>query len=396
MKRRVRRLRAHVRRGLRGFARAIAGLLPRPTVRAVATPSDRPIERIVVFARLPNPTLDYYLAARLAAPGMPPARVVDIRDKAIETLEAAGTFVLVCRYASRRVVSWIDRHGPDLAGVGFFTDDDIGAVVTGADATLGYRLFLWRRGLAPLARLNRHVDHVWTATPALAEAIGGDGVRVLPPAPAPEIWRGEAPHRRDDTPLRIAYHATGVHLREHRFLVPVMTEVLRLRPNVVFEVTADDRARDLWKGIDRATVVAPTSWPAYLERTRRERADIVVVPLLRSRANRARAGTKRIDVVRLGAAGVFSASPAYGAPGDTDEVVLTNRRKIWIAAIVTLVDDPQARARAADATRRAVEAMAAEAALGIPELVARADRTLPAPAEEHPTHPLPIDAPAFA
>lgn len=396
MKRRARRLRAHVRRGLRGFARTIAGLLPRPAVRAAPTRADRPIERIVVFARLPNPTLDYYLAARLGAPGMPPSRVVDIRDRAVETLEAAGTFVLVCRYASRRVVSWIDRHGPDLAGVGFFTDDDIGAVVTGADATLGYRLFLWRRGLAPLARLNRHVDHVWAATPALAEAIGGDGIRVLPPAPAPEIWQGSAPRPSDDAPLRIAYHATGIHLREHRFLVPVMTEVLRRRPEVVFEVTADDRARDLWAGLERVTVVAPTSWPAYLERTRRERADVVVVPLLRSRANRARAGTKRIDVVRLGAAGVFSASPAYGAADDGDEIVLPNRRKLWIAAILALIDDPQARARAADATRRAVEAMAAEALLGIPELVARAERATPAATEELRLRPASVDATAFA
>ncbi len=380
MRRRARRLRAHVRRALRGIAGAVARRLPRPTVRAASTRADRPIDRIVVFARLPNPTVDYYLAARLAAPGMPPARVVDIRDPAIDTLEAAGTFVLVCRYASRRALAWIDRNAPDLAGVGFFTDDDIGAVVTGADATLGYRLFLWRRALAPLARLNRHVDHVWTATPALAAAIGGDGIAVLPPAPPPEIWQADAAPPVDGAPLRIAYHATGIHLREHRFLVPVMTEVLRLRPDVAFEVTADDRAGVLWRGLDRVAVVAPTSWPAYLERSRRERADIVVVPLLRSRANRARAGTKRIDVVRLGAAGVFSASPAYGTGEGSDEVVIPNRRRLWIAAILHLVDDAEARAKAAAATRSAVEAMAAEAASGIPELVARATR---ARAEKH-------------
>lgn len=381
MRRRARRLRAHVRRALRGIAGAVARRLPRPTARAASTRADRPIDRIVVFARLPNPTVDYYLAARLAAPGMPPARVVDIRDReAIDGLEAAGTFVLVCRYASRRALAWIDRHGPDLAGVGVFTDDDIGAVVTGADATLGYRLFLWHRALAPLARLNRHVDHVWTATPALAEAIGGDGIAVLPPAPPPEIWQGDAAPRAEGAPLRIAYHATGIHLREHRFLVPVLTEVLRLRPDVVAEVTADDRARDLWKGLDRVAIVAPTSWPAYLERSRRERADIVVVPLLRSRANRARAGTKRIDVARLGAAGVFSASPAYGSGEGSDEVIIPNRRRLWIAAILTLIDDLEARARAAAATRRAVEAMAAEAARGIPELVARATGS---PAEKH-------------
>lgn len=375
MKRRARRLRAHVRRGLRGFARTIAGFLPRPTVRAFPACVDRPIDRVVVFARLPNPTVDYYLAARLAAPGMPPACVVDIRDRAtIGTLEATGTYVLVCRYASRPALTWIDRSSRELAGVGFFTDDDVGAIITGAEATLGYRLFLWLRALTPLARLNRHVDHVWTATSALAESIGGDNLCVLPPAPPPEIWQGNTTARGRGTPLRIAYHATGVHLREHRFLVPVLTEVLRLRPGVVCEVTADDRVRGLWKGIDRVSIVPPTSWPAYLERCRREPADILVVPLLRSRANRARAGTKRIDVVRLGAAGVFSASPAYGTGEDSDEVVIPNRRRLWIASLLTLIDDAEVRAKAAAATRRAVEAMAAEATHGIPELVARASR----------------------
>ncbi len=104
------------------------------------------------------------------------------------------------------------------------------------------------------------------------------------------------------------------------------------------------------------------------------------MPLLRSRANRARAGTKRIDVARLGGAGVFSASPAYGSGEGSDEVIIPNRRRLWIAAILTLIDDAEARAKAAAATRRAVEAMAAEAARGIPELVARATGS---PAEKH-------------
>jgi hypothetical protein len=358
--------------GVRGWARRIAigldKLLPRPKATGGAFPR-RPIERIVVFGRLPNPTVDYYLAARLGAPGMPASRLVDVRDPALATLPAEGTLVIVCRYASRRLVAWIERHASVLAGVAFFTDDDIGAVITGSEARLGYRLFLWHRAVAPLRRLNRHVDVVWTSTPGLARALADPRAVVLPPAPPAAHWR------RDDVPalpetgdgtVRILYHATAVHVREHRFLRPIVEAVLAARPQVRFEVTADAWAARLWAGLERVTVDAPTPWEAYLARTGRERADIVLVPMLRSRANAARAGTKRIDVVRLGAAGIFSASPAYGEADGSGEIRLANRRRRWIEAILRLVDDPEARAAVAAASRALVEAASRSAEEGLP------------------------------
>ncbi len=372
---------ASVRRLARSVAGTVETMLPSPTVRPQGEPRPRgEVTRIVVFARLPNPTIDYYLTARLAAPGMPPFRIVDIRDPTVAGLEPDGTFVLICRYASKKVVTWIERHAERLAGVGFFTDDHLGAVITGTEATVGYRLFLLARGVAPLRRLNRHIDMLWVSTRALADSIGVEGIGVLPPAPHPEVWETSRDPTRggetaDDEAIKIVYHATDVHLREHAFLAPIMESVLAQRPNVVFEVTADHRAGRYWKSMDRVTVTGPTSWPEYLERTRREPADIALVPLLYSRANVARAGTKRIDVVRLGAAGIYSRSHAYGDPEDDGEIRLDNRRRLWIATILKLVDDRDLRREAAMASRRLVEAAARSAELGLPGLsLATSDR----------------------
>ncbi|NLH81945.1 MAG: glycosyltransferase family 4 protein [Phyllobacteriaceae bacterium] len=371
----MRRLGVFVKQHARTVAHGVAQLLPRPKLDSdTSSRRDGPIERIVVFARLPNPTIDYYLAARLAAPGMPPSQIVDIRDPTLPAIEAEGTFVIVCRYASRRMVTWIDRNANRLAGVGFFTDDNIGAVITGSEARLGYRLFLYQRGLAPLRRLNRHIDVMWVPTPALAAALGGDTVRLMPPAPDRQTWASAAAaghpcDRPQQGPVRIVYHATGVHRREHTFLAPVIAEVLQQRPNVVFEVTADTRAARAWEGIERVTVVRPTSWVDYLDRTLREPADIAVVPLLKSRANHVRAGTKRIDVVRLGAAGVFSQSAAYGDIDDSGEIRLPNRRKVWVQTLLRLVDEPELRGEVALASRRLVEAMTELAEEGIPDLL---------------------------
>lgn len=379
MKRNVRRIGVLVRRHMRTVAHRVARALPRPAAQSQrdGTPE---VTRVVVFARLPNPTVEYYLAARLLAPGMPPAEIVDIRHGNLADLDPSGAFVIICRYATRRILKWVDRSSQHLAGVGFFIDDDVGAVITGGEAKIGYRFFLYQRALAPLRRLNRHIDVVWTATPALAEALGTDRVHVMSPAPHPDIWKSSAdeadawPGSDDERPVRIVYHATGVHLREHAFLAPVIAAVLRERPNVVFEVTADDRARNHWSNLERVTVVPPTSWAGYLERTRRERADIALVPLLESRANRVRAGTKRVDVVRLGAAGVFSRSMAYGEDDGSGEILLQNRRKIWIRTILELVDDPELRNSAAAVSRSMVEAMGREAEKGIPGILTPLDR----------------------
>ena len=363
-----------LRRMAKAVARVVASMMPRLRLDVAAMPRPRKdMVRIIVFARLPNPTIDYYLTARLAAPGMPPSQIVDIRDPTVPGIDPDGAFVIICRYASKQVADWIDRHAGRLAGVGYFTDDHLGAIITGGEATVGYRLFLYVRGLAPLRRLNRHIDIIWAATPALADEIGRDHARVLPPAPHPEVWAKvpvdvEGP-RSGESCVRIVYHATDVHLREHGFIAPIIAQVLAARPNVVFEVTADARAGRHWEGMERVTVLRPTSWPDYLARTRREHADIALVPLLRSGANRARAGTKRIDVVRLGAAGLFSRSAAYGEADDSGEIRLANRRRLWVETLLRLVDEPKLRAEVALASRVIVEAMARQADHGIPDLL---------------------------
>lgn len=331
------------------------------------------IREILVLARLPNPTYDYYLKARLAAPGMPPFRVIDIHDPSLAHVEAEGRFVLICRYANRKAVEWINANRHTLAGVGLFVDDDLKAVITGAEAKLGYRLFLYVRGLAPLRRLNRHLSFVWTATDALAGTVG-EHAMVMPPAPSAAIWMND--NTRADPSVtagltRIVYHATGVHLREHQFLRPIIERVLAERRNVVFEVVADERASRIWAGLPRVKILPPVSWSEYLKRTMRESADIMLVPLLGSRVNRVRAGTKRIDAARLGAACVFSRSNAYGSDGEeTAEIRIPNEPRLWEEMLIRLIDDRDYRDEVAEATRRRVEEMTAESVRGIPGLCA--------------------------
>ncbi|MBB4007434.1 glycosyltransferase family protein [Allorhizobium taibaishanense] len=334
---------------------ALERLMPRPRLRDGAEGKPRrPVRSILVFGRVPNPTFDYYLPVRLEAAGMPPHQVHDIRRFDPAGLDPDGAFVVVCRYASKPLLAWIEAHADRLAGVGLLLDDDIHAVISSRDADIAYSLFLWYRALHPLRRLNRHLDIIWLSTPQLVQAIGEPKAHILPPAPPASLWErrpktGEGAKAVAEEKVVIAYHATGVHVAEHHFLKPVIRKVLEARPQTVFEVFAGKKARQIWRGMDRVTVKAPVSWPQYLVYAGTAQVDIMLVPLAPSEANDSRAGTKFIDVARLGAAGLFSDALAYdGGPQDAHPRLPYDER-VWIEEILRLVDDPEMRAaRAAD------------------------------------------------
>ncbi len=342
-----------------GLLSPLARFLPTPRLRPGATGRvRRPVKRIVVFGRYPNPSSDYYFAARLAVRGMPPHAFVDVRDNDLSSLDADGTFVIVCRYASASVLDWIETGSSRLAGVGLFLDDDIPAVIVGRDAPLAYRFLLFMRALWPLRRLNRHLDIVWASTPQLADRLALAGARVLLPAPLEGLWNvPDRPQSATHGTVLIAYHATGVHVEEHRFLRPIIQEVLELRPGVEFEVFGSPKVEPVWRGMERVTLRRPVSWTEYLNETLTTPVDIMLVPLAPSSVNDCRSPTKRIDVARSGAAGIFSISPAYGSPGEDAEILLPYDRHLWRDAILTLIDDPRRRAAVAAATRARVEAM---------------------------------------
>lgn len=354
---------------LKGLATWLEGKLPKPQLRPDASGHvRRRVERVIVFGRIPNPTFDYYLAARLQVVGMPPYQVADIRGDELPDLNAEGAFVIICRYVSPSVLCWIERNAHCLSGVGLLLDDDIAAVITGKDAGFLYRLFLWYRALWPLARLNRHLDIVWASTPHLASRLGEAKAVILPPAPPKSLWSnvdGDVETRDPaNGEVLIAYHATGVHLEEHRFLQPIIAEVLRQRPQARFEVFADRRAAVVWRGLDRVQIREPMPWMEYLADANARRIDIMLVPLAPSRVNDSRSSTKRIDAARYQAAAVLSQGKAYGFSCSDGEICLPYIAETWRSTLIQLIDDSAVREAAMMATQRVVLQMASKVNAG--------------------------------
>ena len=323
------------------------------------------VERVLVFVKGDNPTFDYYLRSRLADfdEGTVVIRSVD-DDSRIET-RPDGLFVVVCRYVRRRQLSWLEKNRDRLAGLALLVDDDMPAIVAGNDGAAAYRLYIAYFGCWPLRRLNRLLSDVWVSTAHLQRLLAGRGIaaRLLPPRPV--LGEQSSVDRNDVSDgVAIAFHATDIHGREHRFLVPIVEAVLKAHPDARFEVLARGANRRLWEGADiessRIAIRPLLTWPIYVEATRERGCDILLVPLLDSRINAARSDTKRIDACRMGAAPIFSDGAVYARKALPGEALVANDAESWIAAIGRMITDPDERRRAASYNRAAVAAMAKE------------------------------------
>jgi hypothetical protein len=347
----------------RRFRAWLRDKLPRPTPASERRPRLSTATHAIVFGQFPNPTYDYYLESRIRDQFNNDVTKFDVRQRTKIDLDAKGALVIICRYASDAVVSWINAHSEEISAVGVFIDDDIPAIITGREASIGYRLRLLARAIWPIPRLNRQMDFLWTSTAVLASR--HEKAIVLPPRPLPEHWRNEGDRACSGVSekLVIAYHATAVHRHEHLFVLPLVRAVLQARGHVEFEVFADPSTAYIWRNIERVTVRPQLSWEDYLIDASATHIDIMLVPLLQSDVNDCRAATKKIDVARYRAAAIYSASPAYGFPDNSGEIRLQNDPKVWQEHLLELVDDASLRARCAAATQRQVKEMARNHAL---------------------------------
>lgn len=347
-------------------------LLPRPLpFGAQATDRYRTAKHLLILSRYPNPSFSYYLDERAKSLGEIPVIMKDL-DDSLDAVDSEGLFVIICRYIKQPQLRWLEEKRDSLAGVAYFVDDDIRAVVTGKEASWPYKFRLIKLAVRPLPRVNRLLTHIWTSTEALAGtlATAGHQIDILAPMPAnptevPSPAKGE-----NTTPVKMVYHATGIHRHEHEFLMPIVKAAMEKHAHLHFEVFANGTLARRWsrQGIDpaRTTIIPPVSWPTYLARTTQHNADIALAPLLSGKTNASRADTKRIDISRLQAAAIFSQCPTFARCAVSGELHIGNTSAEWLTAIDQLVSDREHRLAARDATRKSIEKMRQHATTAFP------------------------------
>ncbi|WP_244519955.1 MULTISPECIES: hypothetical protein [unclassified Ensifer] len=331
-----------------------------------------PATRVLVVSKHPNPTYSYYLEERLRRCGLP-FHVQDLDDD-LGGLDPDGMFVVICRYITSRQLRWVEFNRPRLAGVALFIDDDLAAIVSGSDGSWGYKFRLLRLGIKPLYHLRKVLDAVWVSTPELAQRLPSSNQvpLVMPPFPVPFPQQNDHGRNQADSQqmLKLVYHATGIHHREHDFLRPIIARALDEHPTLRFEVIADGKIGAHWSAMNiaegRLMVRDSLPWPEYLSYTAQSGADIALAPLLESRTNSSRSDTKRIDIARMKAAAIFSRSPVFDRCATEGELHVDNTAEDWLSAIRLLVTDPARREIARKATAASVVKMATVASPDFP------------------------------
>lgn len=288
---------------------------------------------LLILAPGPIPTVDYYLTSRLG--GMPgiAACSLDSRRFVDAPPLPTGTFVVIARHASPVWLRFLLAHSEHLSSVAYLMDDDIPIAWQCRDVPLDYALWTSGRFLRIRRLLARLCDRLWVSTPELARRY--PGAKIVPPRP---FERPPAP-----APVgcrRWAYHGTRIHQREPRWLLPVVEAVQRAVPEAEFEVFGGQKVKRLFAHVPRVVVHPPLPWPDYVAHCRARPLAVGVAPLLPGRFNAARSHTKVFDILRCGAAGVFSAREPYThALGDNVALCLPDERSAWVDAIIGLLTD---------------------------------------------------------
>uniref|UniRef100_A0A9E7ZLB9 Uncharacterized protein n=1 Tax=Bosea sp. NBC_00436 TaxID=2969620 RepID=A0A9E7ZLB9_9HYPH len=320
------------------------------------------IDRIVVLKWGENPTYDYYLRPRLR--GLHAITIDVSQRKAASTVALErGDYVLICRYLNRDWAHKINRT-TGLAGAGLFFDDDYVAFMGDRSVPLLYRLDVARRTILPLRRIRHRLTDILVSTPVIRDRFRHARAKVLRPIPGEEDLLSP-PAPLPGGPVRIAFHAQLSHIADHGFAAHI-ARGLADAGNVAFDVIGPAQARSLWADIPSVTFQSEIDWRAYRLRTGQIGADILIAPMLDTPLNQARSATKAIDAVRMGAAGVFQAAPAYETLGEA-ALLVAGGSEAWITELRRLIGQRQARDAHASRLRAEIETWAKRSD-GFPEL----------------------------
>lgn len=343
---------------MRGFGDILYKIIPKPRIRPQGAGGKRRAERLLVLTKGNNPTFSYYLEERLNRSPYP-SEVRDLAD-GLDDIDPEGLFVIICRYIRPRQLQWLYRNRSRIAGAALFLDDDIAATLVSGEGEWAYKAYITGVGILPLLVLNRVLTDVWVSTPALGKALKNKKTPIKIVGPLPSKLTYDTRNSDTETDhVVMAFHTGGCHETEHNFLVPIVRESLHRCKNLHFEVVATGKIAKMWQDADlpagQFVIHHNKVWKDYLEETQRAKIDILLVPLARSRMNDVRAGTKRFDAARMGAAAILSRSHVYQHSASNGEVFVNYEATAWVEEICRLAENITLRHRARDATANVVK-----------------------------------------
>lgn len=253
--------------------------------------------RFLILEEKLNPSTDYFVLPYLksiAKEGVSIERVT-WRQPLGENIRE-GDFVVIVRYLTTDWKAAIRKHRPAMSGLAYFMDDDIPDVSASRELPLKYRFKLFYYGARHFNWLMSQGSTLWVSTLYLKQKYARFQPLQIDPSPIhPPAGR-----------IHVFYHATASHAAEIAWLYPVMKSALEADPLLDFEMIGDQKTLAMYRGLPRTTVVHPMSWEAYQGFIARPGRHIGLAPFIPSPFNAARSHTKRFDIERAGAIGIYA------------------------------------------------------------------------------------------
>lgn len=304
---------------------------------------------IVEHGRMP--TTDYFVLPKAESLGVPITLLDSSRAEPSPAAFPAGTLVIFVRYVDSPWAKAASqaRAAGRLAGIAYFMDDDLLDSRSWGPVPVKYSRKI--KKLAPTAGwLRKHRVSLWVASRCLQEKYRELAPELIDPKP------GEALFSRC-AGTAVFYHGTASHLAEIQWLVPVIREVQSSCDDTSFEIFGDLSVNRLYRDIPRVSVLHPMGWENYRAHCARAELHIGLAPLLDNPFNAARSTTKFFDVVRCGAAGIYSNREPFRSfiRDRVDGFLADNDPALWARRIISLAKDPDLRRQVAlNARQRAL------------------------------------------
>lgn len=201
--------------------------------------------------------------------------------------------------------------------------------------------------------LIKEATAITVSTPPLLDVYGelNDNVFLCPNAVDPKDWN--VTRRQYDRPT-IGWPASSSHIVDHPVFEPVMKELIKRHPDVVFALLGHYLPEHLdWLPRKNWELKPGISWwegnpedgRTYPKILADLGADIGVAPLIDSKYNAARSLVKWFEYTMTGTPLVASEYGPYTALVDNEHALLVNSVDGWVAALDYLLTNPYERQR---------------------------------------------------
>lgn len=238
--------------------------------------------------------------------------------------------IVIIRYIPNLLIQHSSLISSELV---YFMDDDLLDWNALKGQPLKYQWKIYRYALSRKRWLKKNKVKLWVSSSYLAEKYADWNPKLVKPS-------GLSVDSRQR--LILFYHGSASHMEEIHWLVPVIKDALERNKQLHFEIIGTQKTRNLFKGMERVSVIHPMSWESYKSFLQSYPRAIGLAPLLGSPFNSARSYTKFFDITRCSAVGLYADHPAFrqAVQHKLDGMLLPMKHQSWVDAILYLAENP--------------------------------------------------------